>query len=31
MSGKGDMCGFRAIGYQLPFGKPMMNNKEPGL
>jgi hypothetical protein len=31
MSGKGDMGGFRAIGFQLPFGKPMLNSKEVGL
>jgi hypothetical protein len=27
-SGKGDMGGFRAIGFQSPFGKPMLNSKE---
>jgi hypothetical protein len=31
MSGKGDMGGFRAIGFQSPFGKPMLNSKEAGL
>jgi hypothetical protein len=30
MSGKSD-GGFRAIGFQLPFGKPMLNSKEAGL
>jgi hypothetical protein len=30
-SGKGDMGGFRAIGFQSPFGKPMPNSKGVGL
>jgi hypothetical protein len=30
-SGKGDMGGFRAIGFQSSFGKPMLNNMEFGL
>jgi hypothetical protein len=28
---KRDMGGFRAIGFQLPFGKPVLNSKEAGL
>jgi hypothetical protein len=30
-SSKGDMGGFRAIGFQSPFDEPMLNNKEAGL
>jgi hypothetical protein len=30
-SGKGDMSEFRAINFQLPFDKPMLNSKEAGL
>jgi hypothetical protein len=30
-SDKCDMHGFKAIGFQSPFGKPMLNSKEAGL
>jgi hypothetical protein len=30
-SGKGDKGGFRAVIFQSPFGKPMLNSKEAGL
>jgi hypothetical protein len=31
MSGKGDVGGFRAIGFQPPLGNPVLNSKETGL